>query len=189
MSANRFGRVLPTINPIFSICKVLGREMSAGNRGGYRVVLERGPQGGTFLSASTLHVAEGEGRPVPDGHQLSEQCRFVHEILALVGEKWSMVVVMSLSGHARRFSDIQRAIPGISQRMLTRTLRSLERDGLVKRTVTPTIPPRVDYELTGMGGSLCESLSAVGRWSKQNQAAVRSAREAFDARSPQTASR
>jgi DNA-binding HxlR family transcriptional regulator len=130
---------------------------------------------------STPHVRAREGRR-SDGIHPSEQCQLVNEILALVGEKWSMVVVIALNGRSRRFSDLQRAIPGISQRMLTRTLRGLERDGLVKRTVTPTIPPRVDYEPTAMGLSLCESLAPIGRWAMENQTAVRSAREEFDSR-------
>ena len=81
-------------------------------------------------------------------------CRDVAPVLSRVGDKWSMLIVMMLSDGPRRFSELKRAIDGISQRMLTLSLRGLERDGLVTRTVTPTIPPRVDYELTDLGVSL-----------------------------------
>ncbi len=79
------------------------------------------------------------------------QCTAVNDILARVGDKWSVRVVMGLADGSRRFNELRRDIPGISQRMLTRTLRGLERDGLVSRTVTPSVPPRVDYALTALG--------------------------------------
>ena len=81
------------------------------------------------------------------------QCTAVNDILARVGDKWSVRVVMGLADGSRRFNELRRDIPGISQRMLTRTLRGLERDGLVSRTVTPSVPPRVDYALTALGRS------------------------------------
>ena len=81
------------------------------------------------------------------------QCTAVNDILARVGDKWSVRVVMALTEESRRFNELRREIPGISQRMLTRTLRGLERDGLVSRAVTPTVPPRVDYALTALGKS------------------------------------
>ena len=82
------------------------------------------------------------------------QCRSINEVLQRIGDKWSMLIVSKLSDGTMRFSELRREIPSISQRMLTLSLRGLERDGLVMRTVTPSIPPRVDYELTAAGQSL-----------------------------------
>ena len=90
------------------------------------------------------------------------QCSAVNDILARVGDKWSVRVVMALADGSRRFNQLRRDIPGISQRMLTRTLRGLERDGLVSRKVTPSVPPRVDYALTPLGTSLCTAMCRAG---------------------------
>src|SRR3954469_3353513 len=87
--------------------------------------------------------------------------RRVSQVLSRIGDKWSVLVIMLLHRGAHRFSALKRSIGGISQRMLTLTLRNLERDGLVSRTVTPSIPPRVDYELTEMGRSLAEPVKAL----------------------------
>jgi DNA-binding HxlR family transcriptional regulator len=105
----------------------------------------------------------------------------VSEILARIGDKWSVLIVMKLSDGPRRFSELRRMVDAISQRMLTLTLRGLERDGLVTRTVTPTIPPRVDYELTDLGRSLREPVNALGKWAVDNRAAMLAARAAYDA--------
>lgn len=110
-------------------------------------------------------------------------CKPVSEVLQRVGDKWSVLVVMTLRDGSLRFSELRRALPGISQRMLTLTLRGLERDGLVTRTVTATvIPPRVDYELTALGESLAEPVIALGRWAHEHVADIAAAREVFDAR-------
>ena len=114
-------------------------------------------------------------------HSVSS-CQRVAPILARVGDKWSVLIVMILSEGPRRFNELKRLVDGISQRMLTLTLRSLERDGLVTRTVFATIPPRVDYALTDLGRSLCRAVSGLGRWADENHDAVAAAREAFDAR-------
>jgi DNA-binding HxlR family transcriptional regulator len=112
-----------------------------------------------------------------------DSCKPVSEVLQRVGDKWSVLVVMVLRDASHRFSELRRALPGISQRMLTLTLRGLERDGLVTRTVTATIiPPRVDYELTALGESLGESVIALGRWAHEHVADIAAARAAFDAR-------
>ncbi|WP_310468605.1 helix-turn-helix domain-containing protein [Sphingomonas sp.] len=108
-------------------------------------------------------------------------CKNVAPVLNRVGDKWSMLIVMILSSGSRRFSELKREIEGISQRMLTLTLRGLERDGLVTRTVTPTIPPRVDYELTELGDSLREPVQALGAWAIEHIACIRAAQERFDA--------
>jgi len=112
----------------------------------------------------------------------SESCRPASEILMRIGDKWSVLIVMMLSGGPLRFSELKRRIDGISQRMLTLTLRGLERDGLVTRTVTPTIPPRVDYELTALGVSLREPVNALGQWAFDNRPAMLAARAAYDGR-------
>ncbi len=108
------------------------------------------------------------------------QCSAVNDILARVGDKWSVRVVMSLAGGALRFNQLRRAIPGISQRMLTRTLRGLERDGLVSRTVTASAPPRVDYALTALGKSLCHPVALLGNWAIAHMDEVAAARAAFE---------
>jgi len=104
------------------------------------------------------------------------------EILALVGDKWSVYVVAMLSDGARRFSELRRAIDGISQRMLTLTLRGLERDGLVTRTVHPTVPPSVEYALTPLGRTLIPPIMTLVQWAEKNRARIRQAREKFDRR-------
>ena len=108
------------------------------------------------------------------------QCSAVNDILARVGDKWSVRVVMALEGGSRRFNQLRRDIPAISQRMLTRTLRLLERDGLVSRTVTPSVPPRVDYALTPLGKSLCDPVARLGNWAIANIGRVEAARAVFD---------
>ena len=123
-------------------------------------------QEGTALIPSNLHVAE--------------DCRAVSEVLARVGDKWTVLVVGVLGDGPKRFSEIRRALGSISQRMLTLTLRGLERDGLVTRTVFPTIPPRVDYELTKLGRSLLKPVNGLGLWARQNRAAIADARRRFD---------
>jgi DNA-binding HxlR family transcriptional regulator len=112
----------------------------------------------------------------------SSDCRKVSRVLARIGDKWSVLIVMMLSGGPRRFNEMKRMIGGISQRMLTLTLRGLERDGLVMRTVYPTVPPRVDYELTPLGRSLREPVSALGSWAQENMDAIDAAQADFDKR-------
>src|SRR5918911_3088544 len=113
---------------------------------------------------------------------LQEDCRNVGEFLARIGEKWSMLVVMLLRDGPRRFNDIKRNTGGISQQMLTRTLRALERDGMVTRTIFPTSPPQVEYRLTELGRSMSEPVLAVGRWVQEHLAEVEAARQRFDQR-------
>jgi DNA-binding HxlR family transcriptional regulator len=113
----------------------------------------------------------------------SSDCRAVSGVLARVGDKWTVLIVALLGDGPKRFNEIKRMVGGISQRMLTLTLRGLERDGLVTRTVFPTVPPRVDYELTDLGCSLWRPVEALGAWARTNQAEIEAARRAFDARS------
>src|SRR5918912_1274198 len=100
---------------------------------------------------------------IPANLHVPEDCRAVSEVLARVGDKWTILVVGELGNGPRRFNEIRRALGSISQRMLTLTLRGLERDGLVTRTVFPTIPPRVDYELTELRNSLLGPRQVRGR--------------------------
>lgn len=109
-------------------------------------------------------------------------CARVHQLLARVGDRWSTRVVMLLGDGSMRFSDLKRATGGASQRMLTLTLRGLERDGLVSRTAHPSIPPRVDYALTPLGRSLAVPVKALGAWALDNADAVDAARADFDNR-------
>jgi DNA-binding HxlR family transcriptional regulator len=109
-------------------------------------------------------------------------CRGVASVLARVGDKWSVFVIMMLGDGPKRFNELKRMINGISQRMLTLTLRGLERDGLVTRTIYPTIPPRVDYELTDLGHGLARPVQALGMWAKEHQSQIETARSRFDQR-------
>jgi len=108
-------------------------------------------------------------------------CRMVREILDLVGDKWSLYIIATLKDGPVRFNELRRRIEGISQRMLTITLRGLERDGLVKRTLFPTIPPRVDYELTDVGRSLLAPVMAITLWANAHQETIQDARIRYDA--------
>ena len=128
----------------------------------------RRSQEGTSLIPGNLHVAE--------------DCRAVSEVLARVGDKWTVLVVSTLGDGPKRFNELRRALGSISQRMLTLTLRGLERDGLVTRTVFPTIPPRVDYELTDLGRGLAQPVQALGKWAFEHLTDIQGARTSFDAR-------
>jgi DNA-binding HxlR family transcriptional regulator len=141
-------------------------------------------QDGTILSPGHSNVtaptkAWHSNAPSPAALEHTD-CRNVTPVLNRVGDKWSMLIVMNLSDGPKRFSELKRAINGISQRMLTLTLRGLERDGLVSRTVTPTIPPRVDYELTEIGDSLREPVKGLGQWAIAHIDCIRAAQQRFD---------
>jgi DNA-binding HxlR family transcriptional regulator len=130
---------------------------------------ERSTQEGTSVLPRNLHVPE--------------ECRGISEVLSRVGDKWSVLVVSHLGEGPRRFSELRRALGSISQRMLTLTLRGLERDGLVTRTVTPTIPPRVDYALTTLGRSLLQPVLELTTWARRNRSAIEKAQRRFDEKS------
>jgi DNA-binding HxlR family transcriptional regulator len=116
-----------------------------------------------------------------------ESCPAVREVLSRIGDKWSVQIIAFLRDGPRRFSELRRSIEGISQRMLTLTLRGLERDGLVTRSVEPTIPPRVDYELTPLGATLLVPIMGLGAWAEANREAIHTARSQFDKRSKRSA--
>jgi DNA-binding HxlR family transcriptional regulator len=107
-------------------------------------------------------------------------CRTISGLLQRIGDKWSVLVVETLGNGPMRFNELRRAIPSVSQRMLTLTLRNLERDGLVSRTVTPSIPPRVDYELTGLGESLQKPVCALVQWSIAHSGEIHQAQDFYD---------
>ncbi len=110
----------------------------------------------------------------------SHDCRAVSAILSRIGDKWSVLIISRLGEGPRRFNEIKRIIGGISQRMLTLTLRNLERDGLISRTVTPTVPPRVDYALTELGRDLLGPVTALSQWAITHQGCIEAARNRFD---------
>jgi DNA-binding HxlR family transcriptional regulator len=113
-------------------------------------------------------------------------CEF-RELLGRVGDKWSLLVIAVLErmpGQRGRFSVLKRSIPGISQRMLTATLRNLERDGLLTRDIYPEVPPRVEYELTALGKAFMKPVCALVDWLQANWSTIKTARDAFDRRSP-----
>jgi DNA-binding HxlR family transcriptional regulator len=107
-------------------------------------------------------------------------CRTISTLLARIGDKWTVLIVTTLGEGSKRFNELRREIPSVSQRMLTLTLRNLERDGLVSRTVTPSIPPRVDYALTELGWSLLKPLTALSQWALDNIETIHEAQKRFD---------
>ena len=129
----------------------------------------------------TVKTAQEGTRAIPGNLHVPEDCRAVSEVLSRVGDKWTVLVVSTLGDGPKRFNELRKALGSISQRMLTLTVRALERDGLVTRTVFPTNPPRVDYELTRLGCSLLEPVSELGLWARKNRPAISEARRRFDA--------
>lgn len=119
--------------------------------------------------------------PAAEAHPHAD-CRAMGQVLDRIGDKWTIMAVGALSHGPLRFNALLRRIGGVSHRMLTLTLRGLERDGLVKRTAFATIPPRVDYELTPLGHSLIAPLSALADWGQEHRAEIERARGAFDLR-------
>jgi DNA-binding HxlR family transcriptional regulator len=114
---------------------------------------------------------------------VTADCRAVSAVLGRIGDKWSVLIVSRLGNGPMRFNELKRSIGGISQRMLTLTLRGLERDGLITRTVFPIVPPRVDYELTALGRSLLAPVSALADWALKNRQRIEDARTKFDGKS------
>lgn len=112
------------------------------------------------------------------------ECPVVRDLLTRVGDKWSILIVTALGDGSLRFSELKRNVGGISQRMLTRTLRNLERDGLVRRTVYPTVPPSVDYELTLLGMTLLGKVIELADWAIEHSESIASSRSSYDQRTP-----
>ena len=129
----------------------------------------------------TKQLAQEGTAVLPSNLHEPEDCRAVSEVLSRVGDKWRVLVVWTLGDEPKRFNELRKALGSISQRMLTFTLRALERDGLVMRTAFATIPPRVDYELTKLGRSLLGPVSELGLWARKNRSAIQNARLRYDA--------
>jgi len=129
----------------------------------------------------------GDTGPCAPDIQATMSCEIRH-LLDRLADKWSLLVVELLGRDTRRFSQLRRQIDGISQRMLTLTLRHLERDGLVTRTVYPVVPPRVEYQLTPLGAGLLEAIGPLVAWTRTNRSAIAAAQATYDARSDRRAS-
>jgi len=138
-------------------------------------------------TSQSVGHCEGTGLP-EDALQwdVREGCE-VRQILDRIADKWSLLVIALLADRTLRFSELKRMVDGISQRMLTVTLRQLERDGLVERTVYPVVPPRVDYALTPMGRSLHATIQALVTWTEAHQDQIAAARDAYDVRAQEDA--
>ena len=130
---------------------------------------------GTFVSP---RHTQGTDRP-PTRVEETQTCE-IRDLLDRLADKWSLLVVELLGGGTRRFSQLRRDIDGISQRMLTLTLRRLERDGLVRRTVHAVVPPQVDYDLTPLGASLLDAIAPLVAWTRTNRDEIVSARATYD---------
>lgn len=133
-------------------------------------------------SAPAQPLSQYEGS-CQSGHDVGGAIR---QVLDRIGDKWSLLIIVTLQGGRLRFTELQRHIPGVSQRMLTLTLRNLERDGLVTRTVHAEVPPRVEYQLTAMGATLIEPSLALAEWAIAHQPTIETSRAAYDARVVQT---
>jgi DNA-binding HxlR family transcriptional regulator len=136
-------------------------------------------QDGTQMSLGYRQGTEVAGN---DNSRAQEECLLARQVLDRVGDKWSVVTIILLGGGTKRFSELRRSVDGISQRMLTVSLRGLERDGLVNRIVFPTVPPRVEYSLTPLGRTLLAPLSELADWAFRHGHEIRSARAEFDSR-------
>jgi len=128
-------------------------------------------------------MASHPPKPWPDSDPRVDA--LVNDVIGRVADKWTMLILEALADHGElRFTQVGRHVPGISQKMLTQTLRQMERDGLVQRTVHPVIPPRVDYRLTDLGLSLGAAFCGVWILAEENLDRIETARRAFDARRP-----
>jgi DNA-binding HxlR family transcriptional regulator len=115
-------------------------------------------------------------------HGIAPDCLRINSVVRTIGDKWSVMIVMVLIMRPHRFNEMKRVIGGISQQMLARTLRALERDGLIARTVHATVPPQVEYALTDLGCSLAEPILAIGTWAQMHIDEVEKNRASFDGR-------
>ncbi|MFJ4283741.1 winged helix-turn-helix transcriptional regulator [Streptomyces massasporeus] len=141
---------------------------------------------GTSKSPSHCESTVDYGDADPFQWDTREDCQ-VRQILDRIADKWSLLVIALLDNRRLRFTELRREIDGVSQRMLTVTLRSLERDGMVKRTVHPVVPPRVEYELTSLGRTLHTTIQSLVTWTEAHQEEIAAARTAYDTRAAQAA--
>ena len=138
-------------------------------------------------TADTAPLVAPKAAAGPSGVYQATDCTRVGAVVGRIGDKWSIQTVVLLGGGSRRFNDIKRMLGSISQRMLTLTLRSLERDGLVTRTVFPTVPARVEYALTDLGRSLRQTVAVLGTWALAHHDEIVAAQRDFDRRTPERA--
>ncbi|MFI8391188.1 winged helix-turn-helix transcriptional regulator [Streptomyces sp. NPDC085540] len=131
---------------------------------------------------SVGHTGITTPEPLPESPPSCDDDCGIRDVLDRLGDKWSVLVVVELGAGMRRFKELQRAVDGISQRMLTLTVRRLERDGLVTRTVHATVPPQVEYELTDLGRSLTLLVKGLADWSLAHRARIEAARRKWDAK-------
>lgn len=138
------------------------------------------PVAADAVAVAGARLNGGPGGEVPADHRPAD-CARVAPVLSRIGDKWTVLVVIILGRGPMRFNALRREIGGISQRMLTLTLRSLERDGLLTRTVHPTVPPQVEYALTGLGRSLLVPVQAIRDWARAHALEIEAAQRRFDA--------
>ncbi|WP_234389008.1 winged helix-turn-helix transcriptional regulator [Streptomyces sp. AS58] len=137
---------------------------------------------GSELRQGRMNVRASVRRaPGPCAHWGDGDADFIREILDLVGDKWSVLIIGTLSDGPVRYSELAHAIPGISQRMLTLTLKQLQRSGLVDRTAYAEVPPRVEYSLTGLGTSLLSTVLELAAWSAERHTEIRRHQQSYDA--------
>ena len=139
------------------------------------------------MSVTNAAVSSQVKALVPTGPCDDDDCG-IRDVLDRLGDRWTVLVVVELSKGVRRFSALHRAIPGISQRMLTLTTKRLCRDGLVERIAYATIPPQVDYRLTPLGYSLADTIAVLADWSREHRAVISVARDHWDAQHPEAGS-
>src|SRR5262252_2379547 len=134
------------------------------------------------MSVSHIEVTRGAPQALPSAIDSPEvaECGF-RDVLDRIGDKWTLLVCIELTQGVRRFRELQRAVPGISQRMLTLTVRRLERDGMVQRRVFATVPPRVEYSLTPLGRSISGPICVLAAWAEEHRAEIAAARRRWDA--------
>jgi DNA-binding HxlR family transcriptional regulator len=133
------------------------------------------------MPGGRLPTINADASPLHDACHTEDACEVRH-LLDRIGDKWSLLVIALLGRGTRRFSELRREIDDISQRMLTLTLRHLERDGLVERTVYPVVPPRVEYRLAPLGATLLDTIQALVTWTTEHREEIAAARAAYDAR-------
>lgn len=131
------------------------------------------------MSVTNTAVTAQVAGTIPDGPCGDDDCG-IRDVLDRLGDRWTVLVIVELSKGVRRFRELERAIPGISQRMLTLTTKRLCRDGMVERIAYPTIPPQVEYRLTETGQSLAEAIGALADWSRDHKDRIADARRRWD---------
>ncbi|MEU0505373.1 helix-turn-helix domain-containing protein [Nocardia sp. NPDC005998] len=131
------------------------------------------------MSVTNTAVTAQVAGTIPEGPCGDDDCG-IRDVLDRLGDRWTVLVIVELSKGVRRFRELERAIPGISQRMLTLTTKRLCRDGMVERIAYPTIPPQVEYRLTETGRSLAAAIGALADWSREHRDVITSARQRWD---------